>query len=489
MTYQALDRTDVPTSVEGPDTLAGRYQLGDRIGRGSSATVYEATDLRLGRPVAVKVFDPALADDPSSRERFQTQTAKAARLSHPHIGAVLDAGIVPNVDGGETAFVVTEPLGPLSLRGLLDRERRLSPARAVRFARQIATALSYAHRHHVIHADVKPENVLVAEAEGSVKLVDFALSFVSAVTGAIRPDTIVRRAAYLAPEQVRGELVTPSADVYALGVLLYEMIVGRPPFTGDSPNAIAERHVREQAQPVGSFDPSIPPTVERVINRALDRMPQRRWASMDDLVEALERLEGDELKPVSVPAGEGAAPASVAPPPHGFRGPYHAIWPKIALVLGLGAFFYLYSNVAGLIGGLPQFTDRFGVTIPNVEGKSVSEAQAVAQQRGLELAVIGERESDRHPRGVVIQQSPVSGWRPTSSQPVRVTVSSGVTVPDLRGKALADAHAIASAAGWRIARADRAPAPGRSSGSVLIQHPPPGEVAAVPGELALVVVE
>src|SRR6476661_2398547 len=190
--------TPASTQTKAPpaDLLVGRYQLTRRLGTGSSAVVYLATDVRFNREVVVKLFDPEVASDPLLRARFQQQAAKAARLRPPHIANILDAGFTDEADGPVRPFVVTEPAGLSTLRGFLDYRDRLTPLRAVRLARQIAAALSYAHRLGVVHADVKPENVLVDPSGNEALLVDFSLSFVSVRTGAITRETITRRAAY-----------------------------------------------------------------------------------------------------------------------------------------------------------------------------------------------------------------------------------------------------------------------------------------------------
>ncbi|MBA2450681.1 MAG: serine/threonine protein kinase, partial [Chloroflexi bacterium] len=305
----------MPTS-SGTIAVAGRYRLDALRGQGSSATVYAATDLRLNRPVTVKLFDPGVAADPSLRARFRRQTAKASRLAHPHVAEILDAGFATEPGDGERPFVVTEPAGRWSLRELLDREGRIPPRQAVKLAHQLASALSYAHRQGTIHADVKPENVLVDDGGEQAKLVDFSLSFVSAKTGATTRETIARRAAYLAPEQVRGEPVGPTTDVYGLGVLLYEMLAGRPPFVAATPEATAERRVLEHARPVGAFDPSIPAGVEAVIARALERAPERRWPTVEQLDAELSRFDTSQLEPVdlgSLPQPTSAVPTSPRP--------------------------------------------------------------------------------------------------------------------------------------------------------------------------------
>ncbi len=407
--------------------LAGRYVLGRQLGRGSSAAVFEAWDLVLDRPVSVKLFDSALALDPALRTRFAQQTAKAASLAHPHVARVLDAGMA---DGPVAQpFVVTEPAGPRNLRALLDREGRLAPRRAVALARQLAAGLAHAHDRGLIHADVKPENVLVDEAGTQAKLVDFSLSFVSAATGVVTPDTIARRAAYLAPEQVRGTPVSVTTDVYGLGVLLYELVAGRPPFVASTPEATAERRVRELARPAGSFDPSIPAGLDAVLGRALQRAPERRWPSMEAFDAALAALEASSLAPapVPLPPAEPSAPAPALPP----RRTRFRLPSIVPVAVGLAALLLALAVVLPALAGVPRLVTLVPprVEIPDLVGMPLADAQAVARARGLELRVVGERVSDRYPQGAVVQQSPVPGWQQAAVDPLRVTVSAGPSAP------------------------------------------------------------
>jgi serine/threonine-protein kinase len=468
--------------------IADRYELLERLGRGSSAVVYSALDRHFNRRITIKLFDPAIGNDVGLRARFQQQSGKAARLRHPNIAAILDAGFTDALGARHQPFVVQEPAGDATLRSVLQRRGRLSPRRAIAVARQVAAALEYAHEAGVVHANVKPENVLV-DGSGAAKLVDFSLSFVSAQTGAITRDTLAGRAAYLAPEQVRGEPVSPAVDVYALGVLLYEMLVGRPPFTGGSPEAIAERRVQEHARPAGLYDPSVPPAVEAVIARALERSADARWPSVAAFTEALERLGASELEPrelndVDGPAMErrGHGRTGVL----GGRSPVAMVVPVLAVALALGL---VVAYVLPALRGTSRFSDLFdSTTVPDVVGMSVSDARKLAGERGLEFIVVGDRLTDRVPQGQIVQQAPVAGHQ-TSGQPLRVTVSAGVTVPDMRGKSVENATSALKDLGWKVARTERAPHPGHASGTVVLQHPPPGETATGPGEMLLAVAE
>ncbi len=465
--------------------IADRYRLDRRLGEGSSATVYAATDVRSARAGTIKLFAPAIAEDARSRARFEEQAAKAGRLKHPHIATILDAGFAPVSGGGEWPYVVTEPAGSRSLRGLLERDGRLSLERAMLIGRQLAAALSYAHSRGVIHANIKPENVLVDEAGLRVKLVDFSLSFVSARTGVVTSETIARRAVYLAPEQVLGDKVGPPTDVYGLAVLMYEAIAGRPPFNDGSPLATAERRVNEPARLVGSWDPTLPPDLESVLGRALERAVAARWAMVDQFDQALAGIDPRRRVNLTIddPDEGGLFPAAAEERRAARRGLGVMVLAGAALIALALAFVMFGPNISGVRSTASR------PTVPEVAGKTVDEARALAQASGMELAVVGERPSDRAHAGVVVQQSPIGGWRIEDDQPLRVTVSAGLIVPDVRGQLLEEATATLGEIGWRVGRVDPAPWPGTRAGTVILQHPPPGQPVPAPGELALIVAQ
>lgn len=497
---------NAPVKISAPATpaspaglVSGRYQLVGELGRGSGAVVYDALDQKLARQVTVKLLDPEVAADPALRGRFEQQARKAALLVHPNVAAVLDAGFTVQA-GREHPFVVMEPVGARTLRYLLAAESPLGPARAVRLARQVAAGLEYAHRRGVLHADVKPENVLIDTAGEQAKLVDFSLSFVSARTGVVTAETIGRRAAYLAPEQVRGEPVTAQSDVYGLGVVLYEMVTGRPPFTGPTPQRTAERRVKEMPRPAGNFEPSIPADLEAVVARAIERDPTSRWPTMADFAAALGQLERAHLQPEDV----RAVPAPLVVHPMAGRqasarysfNPASLILVAVAVLAGLG----LLAAITGARTGGPTLLDRLTNTTaaPDIVGKPLGDAETLARQRGFSLQVAGDRLTDRVPKGHVVQQSPVAGWEPSAGglawltganqeQPLRVTVSSGVQVPDVRGKPLAEATSTLEALGWKLDRVDRGSMPGFQPGTVALQYPAPGQTADAPGAVRLAV--
>lgn len=495
----AGEATEGTSAVEQP-LLGGRYRLGTLLGRGSGATVYEAADTTLERTVTVKLFDGQVARDPRLRARFQQQAAKAARLRHPRVVAVLDAGFATAADGEERPFVVTEPGGALSLRTFLERtpSGRLEPSRAVELVYQLTRALAYAHSQGVVHADVKPENVLVDERGENARLVDFSLSFVSAATGVITPETIARRAAYLAPEQVRGDAVGPVTDVYGLGALLYELVAGRPPFVGPTPRATAERRVIEHANPAGNFDPSLPPALDALISRALERAPLRRWPSMEAFGEALQGLAAGDLRPRDTRRLADVEQHSYTPPPPRDRAMRDRIPKLLPLLVTLAVLAFAIPTLLRTVSSFSPFTSAVQrAEVPDVRGLTLAEARQAVAERGYDVTVIAERPAAGAAPGTIVQQAPAPGFRPDSEGVLRVTVSAGApsstgaptrasdttspgaasqprasaTVPDVRGKTMAEAQAILASLGWRIGKVDPAPNGGTK---IALQYPAPG---------------
>ena len=247
--------------------LGDRYSVGVVIGRGGMAEVHEGRDLRLGRRVAIKILRSDLARDPSFHARFRREAQSAAALNHPNIVAVYDTGEeeLTSSDGTSSVvpFIVMEYVDGMTLRQLLASGRRLLPERALEITAGILSALDYAHRHGIVHRDIKPANVMLTRT-GEVKVMDFGIArAINEVAQSMTTtSTVMGTAQYLSPEQARGEVVDARSDLYSTGVLLYELLTGKPPFTGDSPVSIAYQHVSEMPLPPSQVDPGVLPDVD-----------------------------------------------------------------------------------------------------------------------------------------------------------------------------------------------------------------------------------
>jgi eukaryotic-like serine/threonine-protein kinase len=291
-------------------TLSGRYQTGERLGSGGMSNVYKATDLILERTVAVKILAEHLSDDERFVARFRREALAVAKLIHPNIVQVYDTG----VDDGRH-YIVMEYVEGRSGAQILQRHGPVGPEIAAEIGVQACAGLDYAHRRGIIHRDVKPGNLMVVGgpvgggAELAVKLTDFGIARAIEQTRITQVGSVVGTAAYLAPEQVRGEEATPATDVYALGVVIYQFLTGRLPYEGSSLAELAVRQQNEKPLPPSTYNDEVPETLGGAVLRALEGDPNRRYASADELANGLHLgLQGED---VTLPLQEGATPTKV----------------------------------------------------------------------------------------------------------------------------------------------------------------------------------
>jgi serine/threonine-protein kinase len=280
-------------SPSGPTVFNGRYELHRRLGRGGMAEVSLARDQLLDRPVAIKVLFPEFATDPAFVERFRREATAAANLNHPNIVGVYDWG-----EAEGTYFIVMEYVNGRTLSQILRADGPFHPDRVADIGADVAAALGFAHRNGVVHRDVKPGNVLV-DKNGQVKVADFGIARAITATSdehLTQVGTVMGTATYFSPEQARGDAVDPRSDIYSLGCVLYELVVGRPPFSGDSPVAIAYKQVHESPVPPRQINPSVPPALEAIILKCLAKNPVNRYPSAEDLRADLRRFrEGNRI--------------------------------------------------------------------------------------------------------------------------------------------------------------------------------------------------
>ncbi len=309
--------------AQNPRVLSGRYELSHLVARGGMAEVYRARDRLLDRPVALKILFPELSVDRSFVERFRREAQAAANLSHPSIVPVFDWG----EDAG-TYFIVMEFVDGRALSSILRGAGPLHPDRAAEVAADVAGALAYAHRHGVVHRDVKPGNVLITE-EGVVKVTDFGIArALNTEESLTQPGAVMGTATYFSPEQAEGMGVDARSDIYSLGVVLFEMVTGRPPFLGDTPVAVASKHVRDNPPMPRDVNPAIPPDLEAVILKCMAKSPDHRYATGDDLrFDLLRFREGRSVVATIPPTPPAATQAIAAAQPMGATQAMGAIQP------------------------------------------------------------------------------------------------------------------------------------------------------------------
>jgi tRNA A-37 threonylcarbamoyl transferase component Bud32 len=272
--------------MDDPDVLGGRYALGPVIGRGGMGEVRAATDQRLGREVAIKLLRAELADQAGTRARFEREAQVAARIRHPHVVAIYDVG-----EDHEVPFIVMERLPGNTLADEI-ANGPLTEARACTLAAEILSALAAAHDLGVVHRDVKPGNVLL-DAQGHATVADFGIAKIGEDGDTTTVGLVLGTASYLAPERLAGEAATAASDIYAVGVLLFEALAGRPPFRGDTPLALVESILRGQPDPIRDLRPDLDPAVVGAIERAMRSDPAQRFASATEMARALAPAEGE----------------------------------------------------------------------------------------------------------------------------------------------------------------------------------------------------
>jgi serine/threonine-protein kinase len=485
--------------AQGVRQLAGRYQLGELIGRGGMADVHVGLDTRLGRRVAVKLLKPTLANDPAFRTRFRREAQDAAKMAHPTIVRIFDAGeeSVREANGSETLvpFIVMEYVDGRLLKDII-AEGAVEPAEAARIIGQVLTALEYSHRAGVVHRDIKPGNIMVTSS-GQVKVMDFGIARAISDSAATIAETsaIVGTAQYFSPEQARGEAVDARSDLYSTGVVLFELLTGRAPFRGDNPVAVAYQHVNQDAPPPSSINPRVSPALDAVALRSLAKDRFDRYQSASDFRADVETAAAGE-----VPARKqvvsndfnatlfGVNPTSVAGSEATLRQltvdsddrlvrtqsrpPVAWIWAGIAtvVVIVVAAIFWTFSLA------VPQLSGNVAIEVPDVVGQSYTDGSAALLDAGLEPQKLTEA-SETVPEGAIIRTDPASGITVTPGFQVKVFVSLGetpATVPDVTNLSEADAIKAIEARNLAYGKTTQAYSPDVPKGIVINSDPEGG---------------
>ncbi len=495
--------------VDEPRMLGGRYEVGSQLGRGGMAEVRRARDTRLGRQVAVKLLRPDLAGDPTFQARFRREAQASAGLNHPNIVAVYDTGEEKDpASGVAIPFIVMELVEGHTLRELLRDGRKILPDRALEFTAGVLDALAYSHRAGIVHRDIKPANVMLTSA-GRVKVMDFGIARAVADTSATMTQTaaVIGTAQYLSPEQARGETVDARSDIYSAGCLLYELLVGQPPFRGDSPVSVAYQHVRETPVPPSQIDPMVTPSMDAIVLKALAKDPGDRYQTASDMRDDINRLlAGHSVKasaPVPVPIGSNDAtrvmPASSSTP-RSFASagegtdtvPQRAIeekkrrgawiWGIVAflLVLGVGYGAFLIFN--------PDARTQT-VAVPNVFDQRQEVAEQAITDAQLKFVVEQVSGADDGTQGRVIAQNPLGGVKMPVGSTVTIQVNIGpkkATLPtDLVGKSLSDAKDELKDLGFTNVKSSVDNTSTAKANSVLNVEPSPGATVTLDSLITL----
>ncbi|GGU94723.1 putative serine/threonine-protein kinase [Actinomadura cremea] len=510
-----------------PRLLGGRYELDSVIGRGGMAEVYRARDLRLDRTVAVKTLRSDLARDPTFQARFRREAQSAASLNHPSVVAVYDTG--EDVIGDTSIpYIVMEYVDGSTLRDLLRENTALVPEKALEVTDGILSALDYSHRGGIVHRDIKPANVMLTRNH-EVKVMDFGIARAMADSAATMTQTaqVIGTAQYLSPEQARGERVDTRSDIYSTGCVLYELLTGRPPFTGDSPVAIAYQHVREEPVPPSQIDSQIPPWADAIVLKAMAKEADNRYQTATEFRQEIQRvLQGQPIASTAAstmmmggqqPQGTqvmGAYPAG--PPPHtqmqrpmdnGYGDPYlppvHydddrperggagrkvALWTALAVVFIGGA-----ALVGWFMSGGGGEDDPVQVAVPqSIVGMTADDATAALTKANLKVGETAEEFSDKADKGTVMSADPAPGASVPEGTAVNLVISKGekppeqVTIPDLAGQPASSAESRLEELNLdperKVATSAEVP-----RGNVIRTDPPAGSKAPVKSDVTVYV--
>lgn len=481
--------------------LKERYEIIRELGQGGMAIVYEAQDLLLDRKVALKMLRAEYVNDANFIKRFRHEAKAVARLSHPNVVNIYDIG-----QDGNYQYLVMEDVEGTNLKDLIKKKGRLEVEEALILAKQILAALAAAHKNNIIHCDIKPHNILLTR-DMQVKVTDFGIArAISSATTMTITDTIVGSAHYFSPEQARGADIETRSDLYSLGIVLYEMLTGELPFRGDSPISVALKHIQELPKPPGLINPDIPESVEKLIMKAIAKDPEDRFATADEMKEAIDEILVDlynrddyrtevfydefETRVINkAELKEGSRRVPVAEREYLSRRERSSIplWLKWSIFL---FFFFVIALTASFVL-YRKYMDVPIVEVPDILYKDLDDARKDAAQVGLHLEL--QNEGIYHPdipKNHIISQYPLGGERVRQTRKIMVTISLGpevLTVPDLRNMSLREARVVLENQKLSVGEIEEIYSDEFPMGSVISQYPPAGEEILRETEIDLLV--
>jgi serine/threonine protein kinase/beta-lactam-binding protein with PASTA domain len=494
-----------------PRLLSERYELGEVLGYGGMSEVHRGLDTRLGRDVAVKVLRADLARDPQFQMRFRREAQNAASLNHPAIVSVYDTGEVQS-EFGPLPYIVMEYVDGQTLREIVKTQGPMTQQQVIEVMADVCAALDFSHRHNIIHRDVKPANIMINRA-GSVKVMDFGIArALGEGQNVTQTAAVIGTAQYLSPEQARGEAVDARSDVYAAGCVLFELLTGEPPFTGDTPVAVAYQHVREDPRHPSEVNPSIPATLDAVVLKALSKNPLNRYQSAAEMRADLVRVRNGQnpMAPLVMSEDERTAMLAPAPadsPTRRINGGRHTAGPPvddyddyyderprrstgktIGIVLGVLAALGLIGFVGYVVLSGPPAAQV--VAVPTVTGLPETDARNQILSAGLRIGDVIPRESSVDERGRVLETTPGVGSEVEERTVINLVVGSGpasVRVPLLEGRTVAEATDILEEEGLTLGtQQEQETSDSSEVGKIIESSPRAGESA--PGGSAVAVV-
>ncbi|MPR00111.1 Stk1 family PASTA domain-containing Ser/Thr kinase [Modestobacter sp. I12A-02628] len=468
-----------------PQVLGERYEIGGVLGRGGMAEVHRGRDLRLGREVAVKVLRSDLARDPSFQVRFRREAQASASLNHPAIVAVYDTG-EDRTPHGATPYIVMEYVEGETLRDVLRAEGRLTPERAMSLTADICAALDFSHRNGIVHRDVKPGNVMITP-QGTVKVMDFGIARAVSDSAATMTSTaaVIGTAQYLSPEQARGEGVDARSDVYSAGCLLYELVTGAPPFTGDSPVAVAYQHVREDPKTPSSINPEIPPELDAILLKSMSKNPANRYQSAAEMRSDLLRAVAGQRVEATPVMGEAERTSLIATTGGYGEGDWDdedeaaAARRRRGIIAAVVALLVVLIGVVAVVVVMNSGDDAppptTSVTVPaGLVTMTRDEAVAALQAVGLDFTETSA-ESTAEQLNTVLSTDPPSGASVDPGASVALVIGAGpgtITIPQVVGLSQEDAISNLRTQGFTTPPSTRQVSSLEPEGTVVSVDPP-----------------
>lgn len=454
--------------------LVGRYELIEKIGEGGMAVVYKSRDRLLNRLVAIKILRPEYTKDSQFVDSFRQESQAAAGLQHPNIISVYDVGREGNIH-----FIVMELVDGKALSTIIKEQAPMDYRRAIEITKQVASALSTAHKHNIIHRDIKPHNIMITQ-DGTAKLGDFGIA--KAVSDSTLSETskIIGSVHYFSPEQARGAYVDERSDLYSLGIVLYEMLTGQVPFDGENPVQVALMHINNDIIPPSQLVSGIPPALEKLVMRATDKYQTNRFKSADEMLDELNNVEfvsnvvGNSMFAGNqVPEDEYEDEDRKAPK----KKKKKRVWPIVLVILLL-----IFGVGAGMLYATGFFSSFNKVVVPDVTGKSYDEAKQVLREAGLDIEEGDQVYSDTVEEGLIAQQSPEANQKVDEGMVITVYISAGEStgqVPQLVGMYYGDDTSayLKDSGGFTLGKVEYAKSDEYETGQIIRQDPKAGTVA------------
>ncbi|KMY53573.1 serine/threonine protein kinase [Bacillus sp. FJAT-27231] len=478
--------------------LGGRYKIIKMIGGGGMANVYLAQDMILEREVALKVLRLDFVNEEEFLRRFQREAQSATSLVHPHIVNIYDVGEEEGIN-----YIVMEYVDGMTLKQYIQQYSPIPVEKTIDIMKQLASAIAFAHHNSIIHRDIKPHNILM-DRDGNVKITDFGIAMALSATSITQTNAVLGSVHYISPEQARGGMATKKSDIYALGIVMFELLTGQLPFSGESAVSVALKHLQAETPSVKRWNPAIPQSVENIVLKATAKDPFHRYASLEEMEQDLstaldpERadeekfsIQEDDEKTKAIPVitdgqlSEGLD-TKIVRPADSKDEPQAKVkekkkrkrWPIVVLVSVL----LIALAVAAAIL-VPALLGPKEIQVPDVSGKQLDEAVSKLVTDGFKVGKTKKRFSDEVPEGVVIKTAPAAGRTIQEGDTVNIYMSSGketISFADYRGKSFAEAKEELEKAGFKSIE-QKTTHDESEAGTILDQDPEP-ENKVVPEE-------